>query len=47
MRELEHADRYPVEMVEQMREFGLFGATIPQEYGGLGSRRPSTPRSSR
>ena len=34
--ELEHADEYPREMVEQMREFGLFAATIPQEYGGLG-----------
>ena len=34
--ELEHADAYPTEMVEQMRAFGLFGATIPQEYGGLG-----------
>jgi alkylation response protein AidB-like acyl-CoA dehydrogenase len=34
--ELEHADEYPREMVEQMREFGLFGATIPEEYGGLG-----------
>jgi len=34
--ELEHADSYPTEMVEQMREFGLFGATIPTEYGGLG-----------
>ena len=34
--ELEHADEYPTEMVEQMREFGLFGATIPTEYGGLG-----------
>lgn len=34
--ELEHADAYPTEMVEQMREFGLFGATIPVEYGGLG-----------
>jgi len=34
--ELEHADRYPYEMVEQMREFGLFAATIPEEYGGLG-----------
>jgi alkylation response protein AidB-like acyl-CoA dehydrogenase len=33
---LEHADEYPHEMVEQMREFGLFGATIPTEYGGLG-----------
>ena len=36
VREFEHADRYPVEMVEQMRAFGLFGATIPQEFGGLG-----------
>jgi alkylation response protein AidB-like acyl-CoA dehydrogenase len=34
--ELEHADEYPRGLVEQMREFGLFGATIPQEYGGLG-----------
>jgi alkylation response protein AidB-like acyl-CoA dehydrogenase len=34
--ELEHGDAYPTEMVEQMREFGLFGATIPTEYGGLG-----------
>lgn len=34
--ELEHADTYPTAMVEQMREFGLFGATIPREYGGMG-----------
>lgn len=33
---LEHADEYPYEMVEQMKELGLFGATIPEEYGGLG-----------
>ena len=33
---LEHADEYPVEMVEQMKELGLFGATIGTEYGGLG-----------
>jgi len=34
--ELELADAYPTEMVEQMKEFGLFGATVPVEYGGLG-----------
>ncbi len=34
--EYEHADAYPHAMVEQMREFGLFAATIPQEFGGLG-----------
>lgn len=33
---LDHADEYPSEMVEQMKEMGLFGATIPQDYGGLG-----------
>jgi alkylation response protein AidB-like acyl-CoA dehydrogenase len=38
---LEHDDIYPDDMVAQMREMGLFGATIPEEYGGLGLR-PST-----
>ena len=33
---LDHADEYPAEMVAQMKELGLFGATIPVEYGGLG-----------
>lgn len=33
---LDHADEYPLQMVEQMKELGLFGATIPVEYGGLG-----------
>jgi alkylation response protein AidB-like acyl-CoA dehydrogenase len=33
---LEHADAYPAEMVEQMKTFGLFGATIAPEHGGLG-----------
>jgi alkylation response protein AidB-like acyl-CoA dehydrogenase len=34
--ELEHADEFPAELVAQMRELGLFGVTIPEEYGGLG-----------
>jgi alkylation response protein AidB-like acyl-CoA dehydrogenase len=34
--EFEHADRYPEEMVERMKELGLFGAVIPEAYGGLG-----------
>lgn len=38
---LEHDDAYPDEIVERMKELGLFGATIPEEYGGLGLR-PST-----
>ena len=34
--EMEHADAYPERIVEQMKELGLFGVTIPSEYGGLG-----------
>ncbi|WP_405182689.1 acyl-CoA dehydrogenase family protein [Nocardia sp. NBC_01377] len=34
--ELEHADEYPAEIVEQMKKLGIFGLTIPEEFGGLG-----------
>ena len=34
--ELERADTYPQEIVDAMREMGLFGLMIPVEYGGLG-----------
>src|SRR6202050_2521616 len=34
--DLERTDTYPEKIVEQMRELGLFGVTIPEEYGGLG-----------
>jgi len=33
---LEHADEYPAAIVDAMMEMGLFGITIPEEYGGLG-----------
>jgi alkylation response protein AidB-like acyl-CoA dehydrogenase len=33
---LEHADEYPADIVEGMRELGLFGLTIDEEHGGLG-----------
>jgi alkylation response protein AidB-like acyl-CoA dehydrogenase len=33
---LEHADRYPHELVERMKRLGLFGALVPADYGGLG-----------
>ena len=36
VREYDHADRYPAGVVEQMKELGLFGATVGAEYGGLG-----------
>jgi butyryl-CoA dehydrogenase len=34
--EYEHADEFPTPLVEDMKELGLFGVTIPEEYGGLG-----------
>jgi len=34
--ELEHADEFPTGLVETMKELGLFGTAIPEEYGGLG-----------
>lgn len=36
VKEYDHADRWPAELVEQMKQLGLFGATISAEYGGLG-----------
>lgn len=33
---MEHEDEYPHAMVEQMKEFGLFAATVSPEFGGLG-----------
>jgi len=38
---LEAADQYPEDIVAAMKELGLFGAVIPEEYGGLGLA-PST-----
>lgn len=35
-REWEHSGRYPTEIVAGLRDLGLFGITIPEEYGGLG-----------
>jgi alkylation response protein AidB-like acyl-CoA dehydrogenase len=33
---LEHDDAYPQDIVDGMKEMGLFGLTIPEEFGGLG-----------
>jgi alkylation response protein AidB-like acyl-CoA dehydrogenase len=33
---LEHADEYPQQIVDGLKELGIFGLTIPEEYGGLG-----------
>jgi alkylation response protein AidB-like acyl-CoA dehydrogenase len=34
VRELEHANTYPEALIEQMKELGIFGLVIPEEYGG-------------
>jgi alkylation response protein AidB-like acyl-CoA dehydrogenase len=34
-RDWEHSGRYPAEIVQGMRDMGLFGITVPAEYGGL------------
>ena len=45
--DLDHADTYPDQLVDQLAEFGLFGALIPESYGGLGLDVSPTPASSR
>ena len=35
-REIEESDAIPDDLVQQARELGLFGLTIPEEYGGIG-----------
>ena len=45
--ELEHKDEYPTQIVEGMKEMGIFGLMIPEEYGGLGGRCSPTRWSSR
>src|SRR5262245_32890045 len=34
VREYDHEDKYPAHIVEEMKELGLFGATVSQDYGG-------------
>jgi alkylation response protein AidB-like acyl-CoA dehydrogenase len=35
-REWEHEGRYPTEIIDEMKRLGLFGITVPEEYGGIG-----------
>ncbi len=39
--EWERTGRYPAEIVDKLRELGLFGLNVPEEYGGLGADRVS------
>ncbi|MEV4570078.1 acyl-CoA dehydrogenase family protein [Nonomuraea sp. NPDC049419] len=33
--EWEHSGRYPAEIIDKMKQMGLFGLSVPEEYGGL------------
>jgi alkylation response protein AidB-like acyl-CoA dehydrogenase len=33
---LEHADEYPAQIVEGLKQLGLFGCNVPRDFGGLG-----------
>ena len=37
VKEWEQAGRYPTEIVDSMKQMGLFGITVPEEYGGMGA----------
>ncbi|MFB7495784.1 acyl-CoA dehydrogenase family protein [Streptomyces sp. NPDC056161] len=34
VRELEHTDTYPADLIERMKQLGVFGLAVPEEYGG-------------
>lgn len=34
VQEFEHANRYPEEWIEQMKQIGIYGLAVPEEYGG-------------
>ncbi|AWH92449.1 acyl-CoA dehydrogenase family protein [Dietzia lutea] len=35
VREVEHADTYPERWIEQMKQIGIYGLAVPEEYGGM------------
>lgn len=40
VRELEHANEYPEQLIEEMKELGIYGLAIPEEYDGLAVSMP-------
>src|SRR4029077_4074958 len=34
VRDVEHANEYPEKWIEQMKQIGIYGLAIPEEYGG-------------
>jgi alkylation response protein AidB-like acyl-CoA dehydrogenase len=41
VREVEHANEYPENWIEQMKEMGIFGLAVPEEYDGLPISMPA------
>src|SRR2546429_7827439 len=39
----DHEDEFPEPIVEQMKELGLFGVTVDEQYGGMGRDLPTYP----
>lgn len=35
IRDVEHANEYPEQWIEQMKELGIYGLAVPEEYGGM------------
>lgn len=47
VRELEHANTYPEELIETMKELGIYGLAIPEPYASRRCRCPVMRRSPR
>ena len=41
VREFEHANEYPAQWIEQMKQIGLYGLAVPEEYGGTPVSMPA------
>ncbi|WP_426518173.1 acyl-CoA dehydrogenase family protein [Diaminobutyricibacter sp. McL0618] len=44
VRDLEHANEYPARWIEQMKEIGIYGLAVPEEYGGMPVSMPCYAR---
>jgi len=44
VRDVEHANEYPEQWIEQMKELGIYGLAVPEEYGGMPVSMPCYAR---
>jgi alkylation response protein AidB-like acyl-CoA dehydrogenase len=44
VREVEHANEYPEQWIEQMKQLGIYGLAVPEEYGGVPVSMPGYVR---